>query len=743
MLARLATALGLVVFCAISIIRVAQPPAALPASAPDTVFSAERAMRHVEQIAARPHPMGTEDHDRVRDYILAQLTSLGVKPQLQVTTGIGTRYQVAGRVQNILAWLPGTDAKGKAVLVAAHYDGVAAGPAAADDGAGSAALLETVRALRAQTQPLAHDVIVLFTDGEETGLLGAAAFVREHPWAKDVAAVLNFEARGTAGRSYMFETGPGNLDIVRALRSAGSVTAGSTFTTIYHALPNDTDLSEFSVLNTPAMNFAFADGVERYHTSHDDIAYLDRGSVQHHGAQMLAVTRALANSTLPRPVTGDGVFFDFPGLGLVVYPLGMAIPLAILSVILTAIVVIRFPSGVLVGVGVTIATLVVGAVVAYVAGKAFAALQSHLPSGGAATWSGWYAASIVVLVLAAVLACVFGATRWARPIGLHAGALVVWTLMGLLASIKAPGVSYLFVWPSLFVAFALILARFELQVMWIAALVTLFLLPGLLYGASVIMLGVVGPGGIALGVFTALIALTLLPLEIKVFPSLKWRDPLKLAGIAAILALIAMFRVRYSAEHPIPTQLVYAQNADSTGAWLGSSRRVHDAWTASTVNASSSIPSWASSLPGEVRLVSGRQVNRVPLDAPEAIYIRDTLLNGSRRVVMRIKAPKGVMSVMMRASGAPVRTASIDERVIDTTRYRYRTNTWIMEYWAVPDTGAIVALSIPPGAKIGFEIAGLRAGIPAIPGVTIPARPSYVVPAQEGDLSVVYRKYTF
>ena len=91
MLARLATALGLVVFCAISIIRVAQPPAALPASAPDTVFSAERAMRHVEQIAARPHPMGTEDHDRVRDYILAQLTSLGVKPQLQVTTGIGTK----------------------------------------------------------------------------------------------------------------------------------------------------------------------------------------------------------------------------------------------------------------------------------------------------------------------------------------------------------------------------------------------------------------------------------------------------------------------------------------------------------------------------------------------------------------------------------------------------------------------------------------------------------------------------
>ena len=743
MLARLATALGLTALCAISIVRVARPPAAVPASAPDTVFSAERAMRHVDQIAARPHPMGTEDHDRVRDYIVAQLTGLGVKPQLQVTTGIGTRYQVAGRVQNIVAWLPGTDAKGKAVLVAAHYDGVGAGPAAADDGAGSAALLETVRALRAQKQPLAHDVVVLFTDGEETGLLGAAAFVREHPWAKDVSTVLNFEARGTSGRSYMFETGPGNLDMVRQLETAGSVTAGSTFTTIYHALPNDTDLSEFSVLDTPAMNFAFADGVERYHTSHDDVAHLDPRSVQHHGAQMLAVTRTLANGVLPRPRTGDGVFFDFPGLGLVVYPVGLAIPFAVLSLVLTAIVVIRFPKGVVVGVAMTLVTVVVGAVVAYAAGAAVAAIQSRLPNGGAAMWSGWYGASISVLVLAVVLACIFAATRWARPLGLQAGALVVWTIIGLIAAIKAPGVSYLFVWPSLFVAFALILARFELQVMWIAALVTLVLLPGLLYGASVIMLGVVGPGGIALGVFVALVALLLLPLEIKVFPSLGWRAPLKLIGVAAALAVIAMFRVHYNADHPIPTQLEYAQNADSTGAWLGTPRRGLDAWTRGAVNASKEIPAWASSLPGGVRLASGRQVNRIPLEAPEAIYIRDTLLNGSRRVVMRIKAPKGVMAVKMRATGAPVRTASIDERVIDTTRYRYRSTAWVMEYWAVPDTGAIVALSIPPGAKIGFEIAALRPGIPAIPGVSIPARPSYIVTSGEGDLSVVYRKYTF
>ena len=94
-------------------------------------------------------------------------------------------------------------------------------------------------------------VIALITDGEEAGLLGAAAFVREHPLAKDVAFVLNFEARGTSGRSFMFETGPGNLDAARALRKAGNATAGSVYATIYRTLPNDTDLSEIAVLDLP------------------------------------------------------------------------------------------------------------------------------------------------------------------------------------------------------------------------------------------------------------------------------------------------------------------------------------------------------------------------------------------------------------------------------------------------------------------------------------------------------------
>src|SRR6266704_1906262 len=337
---RLAIAFLFVAICIVFAEHVSRPPGAIPENATPTELSAERAMKHVVAIARRPHPIGSAEHDRVRDYLVAQLSNLGLEPQIQNATGVGTRSADAGRVQNILARMPGGQSGGPAVLLVAHYDSVEAGPGAADDGAGIAAILETVRAVRAGA-PLLHDMIVLFTDGEEPGLLGAAAFVREHPWAKEAAIVLNFEARGTSGRSLMFETAPGNLDAVRVLRTVPGVTAGSVFTTIYRTMPNDTDLSELALLGIPALNFAFGDGADRYHTSHDDLAHLNIGSLQHHGQQALALTRAFANGPLPRPRTGDAVFFDLPAVGLVVYSEKWAIPLALLAAALTLVVIVR------------------------------------------------------------------------------------------------------------------------------------------------------------------------------------------------------------------------------------------------------------------------------------------------------------------------------------------------------------------------------------------------------------------
>jgi len=734
MLKRIGVGLGLLVLCAISLLRVARPPRAVPATAPDTEFSAERAMRHVRELAQRPHPMGSADHDRVRDYIVGQLSVLGLHPEIQQATAVGTRYQEAGRVQNILARLPGSAPNGKAVLVMVHYDGVEAGPAASDDAAASAALLETLRALRARKQPLVHDVVALFTDGEEAGLLGSAAFVREHPWAKDIAVVLNFEARGTTGRSFMFETGPGNLDAARALRSAGNATAGSVYATIYRLLPNDTDLSELAVLDLPALNFAFADGVERYHTSNDDVAHLDLGSLQHHGSQMLAMVHTFGTEPLPRTRTGDGVFFDLPIIGLVVYPQGLELPLAILALVLVGGLVARDRKGVGIGALAAFVAVALSGATGWAVGK-----MLH----GPALWSGLYATAIVLLALAVTATCYAIAKRWSAPRGLHIGALIVWLVLALAISARAPGVGYLFTWPLLFTAGAALLTRGRVVAHWIAAAVTVLVLVGFTYGVSVIMLGVAGTGAIALAVVTALVALLLAPLLEIVAGNGRWSGGPLLAGAGVAILMIAALTVHPGADHPLRSGLIYAENADSSDAWLGTLGWPADSWTSKVIGEATPGPAWTTRLAEGGGRFAGRKVQLMRLDAPNATLLRDSVINGARNLVLRLSAPAGTIALAMRARGAKVLASSIDGRVVDTTRYRYRARDWTMQYWAVPDTGAIVALTTPGGAHFDFDLAARRPGIPPVPGVAIPARPPYVVPSYSGDVSIVYREWRF
>jgi len=719
--ARFAAAFLIVAFTALSIVRTTVPPRPMPATAPTTDFSADRALQHVEQIARAPHGMGTAEHDRVRDYIVAQLRLLGLEPRIQTTTAVGTRYRESGLVQNILVRLPGRDAGGKAVLIAVHYDGVEAGPAAADDGAGSAAVLETLRALRARQAPLAHDVIALFTDGEESGLIGAAAFVREDPWARDVAIALNFEARGTSGRSYMFETGPGNLDAVRVLRTADdAVTAGSVFSTIYRTLNNDTDLSELALLDIPALNFAFADGVERYHTSHDDLAHLNRGSLQHHGMQMLALAAAFADVALPRPRTGDAVFFDLPLIGLAVYPQWLAAPFAVLLLLFAGVVVRRPRRGVIAAAGVMLAAVAVSGL-----------LASQVRLSGPAAWSGLFAAAVAIVTIGLNLAAYFAARkRWNDDV--YAGAVLVWVVLSIAASFASPGVSYLFTWPALLAVIAL--RTRHIAAHSATAAFTLTLLAGFAYTVTAVMLGVFGPGAIALAALTALITWLVAPVLERAVRTT--REAALIAGAGLVLAVVGFATVRPSADHPVRTGLVYAENADTAGAWLGVGN-IRDDWTRSALPSATRGPAWTRMVAGGAGMI-GRSVPRADLGRPTVTVLGDTTAAGSRVLVLRLTAPSGTTGLVIRARNAKVLRASIDGRLIDTTRFRQSSAEWRTEFWNVPERGTVVSLTLPAGSALTLDLTAWRPGLPA--AVSVPPRPAQFVASQSGDISVVYAR---
>lgn len=66
--------------------------------------------------------------------------------------------------------------------------------------------------------------------------------------AKNVGLVLNFEARGSGGPSYMLvETNQGNAKLIKAFNEASPPfpVANSMMYSIYKMLPNDTDLTVF------------------------------------------------------------------------------------------------------------------------------------------------------------------------------------------------------------------------------------------------------------------------------------------------------------------------------------------------------------------------------------------------------------------------------------------------------------------------------------------------------------------
>ena len=711
-------------------------------------------MKHVVAIAQRPHPIGSAEHDRVRDYLIAQLRNLGLDPQIQNATGVCTSSADAGKVQNILARMPGRQSGGPAVLLVAHYDSVEAAPGAADDGAGIAAILETVRALRAGA-PLLHDVIVLFTDGEEPGLLGAAAFVREHPWAKDVAMALNFEARGTTGRSLMFETGPGNLDAVRVLRTVPGVTAGSVFTTIYRTMPNDTDLSELALLGMPALNFAFGDGADRYHTSRDDIDHLDTGSLQHHGQQALALTRAFGDGPLPRPRTGDAVFFDLPTVGLVVYSEKWAMLLALVAAALAVIVIIRsrrkstrFGSDVVLGAAATIGAVVLSGAAAYLAGLMLSLLHTKLPWGGAPAWSPVYWAAVAMLSLAIPTACYVAVRRRSSVAGLHAGALLVWTLLSLATAGIAPGSSYLFTWPVLVVTLAALLPNGNGLLaakgiaMCLAALVTAALLIPIAYLIGAVFLGVTAAGGIVTAVIIALVAWLLVPLLEILCDGARWSTPAICAATAIVLVGVGVLTVRTSDVHPVPSRLIYAIDADSSDAWLAARASAvrTNAWARAALAPFAQGPEWIAHFFLGPAAVVAKRVPILPLPQPAINILSDSTTSDARQLSLRVQGAAGTTALGMRVTDAPVISAAIDGHTIDTTRYRMHTREWTLWYWAPSDSGALLGLIVPAGSTPKLEVLAYSLGIPSLPGITIPPRPANVVPVQSGDVTIVCRR---
>ena len=292
---------------------------------PKTEFSTQRALIHLKEITKKPHYVGTKEHLRVKNYLITELEKLGLTVETQDQIAINKKWRGAVKAQNIMARIKGTE-NGKALVLLSHYDSVVhSSYGASDAGSGIVTILETIRAFITSGKKPKNDIIILFSDAEEVGLLGAVAFVEHHPWVKDVGLVLNLEARGSGGPSYMLlETNGGNKNLIKAFNKAkpNYPVANSLMYSIYKMLPNDTDLTIFREdANLNGFNFAFIDDHFDYHTAQDTYENLDRNTLQQQGDYLMNCLNYFADADLTKlDNKTDNVYFNFPKMGLITYP---------------------------------------------------------------------------------------------------------------------------------------------------------------------------------------------------------------------------------------------------------------------------------------------------------------------------------------------------------------------------------------------------------------------------------------
>lgn len=735
-----------------------------PADASADVFSADRAFTHVQRIGVREHPAGSPAAGEVREYIVDTLERLGLDPQVREgiggTSELGGQYGMA-QTRNVVARIPGTAPTGNLILMA-HYDSVQVSFGGNDDGAGVAALLEAARAVTAGAAPV-NNVILLFTDAEEACLCGAESFVTNDPLAAGPAVVLNIESRGSTGPSVMFETSPGNADLVSLYGSAvDRPVATSMAVEVYRILPNNTDFTPFlDDGRFTGLNSAYIDGSGVYHAPQDTPQSMDRASLQHQGDNALALTRALAVADLAdlsRPSAGDASYF--PALGVLVrYPGVLVWPLAVAAVLAVGaaawLAVRRAGTGwprLLAGVGLALVPLVV----APLAAQGFWVLLVLLRPGYANMmdpwWPGWFRAAVVALV-ALVLLTWFGLLR--RRIGpwpLVVGGLAVLALLGVVMAAAVPGGSYLAALPALTGGLA---AMVTLAVPGFGTRVVATLLAGavaviILVPTVYLFFPALGLAtGAAAALFAVMLGLALLPVLDLLYPPHPsgsttpsahrlWvaLPALTALGAVAVLTGIGLRVDHFDADHPEPAELAYILDTDSGQArWVSTDAHPGE-WVSQYVGQPGTPADTFGLIHGSVTTGPAQPAD---LTAPELTLVDDTTAGGTRTVTFTVRPRPDARLVYLAIDDAPVTGATFQGREVPSDELA---DGLSVVFHAPPDDGVDVTVELGSPDPATLRLLDGSDGLAGLPGFTPRPAGVGIAGSHTSEMTVVARSYT-
>ncbi|WP_417937876.1 M28 family peptidase [Flagellimonas hadalis] len=706
-------------------------------SAPNS-FSNDRALSHVKSLSIEPHAVGFPGHARTRAYIISELNKMGLETTIQEGYTAGDWANLS-KATNILARIKGSG-NGKALLLLSHYDSSPhSSLGASDAGSGVATILEGIRAFLAEGNTPKNDIIILISDAEELGLNGADLFVNKHPWAKDVGLVLNFEARGSGGPSYMLiETNRGNSTLIKEFTKANPQypVANSLVYSIYKMLPNDTDLTVFREDgDIEGFNFAFIDDHFDYHTALDRADRLDRNTLAHQGSYLMPLLHYFSNADLGNLKSlDDKVYFNLPFFKFVSYPFEWIWPMFVLAVVaFVVLLVLGFKKkklnigGILKGFLPLLITLAVNGVVGYFCWSVitwwYPGFKDMLHGF---TYNGYTYILVYVALSLAICFYTYHKFRKAGTPNLLVAPLILWLIVCGLVAAYLQGASF-FIVPlfGMLAAFMMTLNQEEPS----PFLLVFLALPAVIIYAPFIKMFPVGLGlkmMVASTVLTTLLFVLILP----------FFGQLKSMGRLAYLFLFLFFafgvtshiQSDFNDKRPKPSSLLYVYNAEKDSAIWATYDQKLIGWNSQFLGDTKRKPE-SETLFSKYRtkLSYIADAPRKDIALPYIETIRDTIIGEDRLVELCVTPKRNVNRLDIYTNPIQLKSAKANQISLSSHFLENRGNRLITHYVSNNDFTEL-ELSFPKDSILELTFYEASNDLLNHGEFSIPKRPSNSIP---------------
>ena len=708
----------------------------------NTVFSTDRALVHVKQISQKPHGVGFEAHKEVREYIVSELEKLGLKTSQQVGYTAGDWGNLS-KATNILARIRGSGS-GKALVLLSHYDSQPhSSLGASDAGSGVATILEGLRAFLAENPNPKNDIIILISDAEELGLNGADLFVKKHPWKKDVGLVLNFEARGSGGPSYMLiETNRGNSKLIEEFTKANPEypVANSLAYSIYKMLPNDTDLTVFREDgDIEGFNFAFIDDHYDYHTAHDTYERLDKNTLMHQGTYLMPLLKHFSNTDLTNLKSlNDYVYFNVPFFKLVSYPFEWIWPMFGLAVLLfIAFLVYGFRKKeldfvpVLEGFIPMILLLAINGVIGYFSWSVLKWMYPHYKDiMHGFTYNGHtYIAAFVLLSLGI---CFYSYRKFNRikTANLLVAPIFIWLIICALVAFYLPGASF-FIVPvfALLASFWVILNQEAPS----AYLMVFLALPAIFIFVPFLKMFPVGLGLKMMVASTLLASLTFL-LLLPVFGFFRRKSTIAYLCFFVFFGCMvsAHFNSGFSEENAKPTSLLYVLDDDTKSAKWATYENSLSKWTSQYLGENKEVPKKLGNITISSKYSSGfTYVSEAPRKEIPGMKIektRDTVIGNSRHLDICITPQRDINRLEIFTNEINLEKASANAVELSDYYLKNRRGGKLVTHYVSNNRYTDLELVIPKNEVLELTIYEASNDLLTNSQFSIPTRPEDKIP---------------